>query len=164
MLSGNSVEYVGKFICSRMLNIGWGRKWSSGNFCVNNCYKIWFVLVWASLDVGLRKVLTVLQCMHLCLCHHSVGRGWKPFVFSAAWHHPNDFTGVLPLGFIGRYENKMYSHTYSLHVCTCVVFCVLCVCMSARVFSLLNIPFEIQSLERGVSLEAVTFECIKQQL
>lgn len=90
-------------------------------------------------------------------------KGLEDGCVSAAWRHPSDFTGVLPSGFIGRYENKMYSNTYSLHVCTCVVFCVLCVCMSARVFSLLNIPFEIQSLE-SMSLVAVTFECIKQQL
>lgn len=112
--------------------------------------------------MGLRKLPTALDaCFSACV--GTVWEGFEAVCVSAAWHHPSDFSGVLPSGVIGRYENKMYSSAYSLHVCACVVFCVLCVCMSARAFSLLNIPFEIQSLD-SVSLVAVTFECIKQQL
>lgn len=148
MLSVIQYNVLISSIHSRMLNFSWGRMWSSGNFWVNNCYKIRFV--WSSLEVGLGKLSTMLPPVHASLlCQHGVGIIWKPFVFSAALHHPNDFAGVLPLGFIGKYENKMYSNIYSLSVCTCVVFCVLFICMSARVFSLLSIPFEIQSLEKA---------------
>lgn len=143
-------------ICSQMLIIGRGRKWSSGNFCVDNYCKVRFVLVCSSQEVGLSTLptsapthatrLVSAQCRYrleaVCV------------LFSVLCHR-------APLLDMKRKRIRMLT----VPLCVCVLFplCVVCLYECTCGFPM-KCSFWSTELRESMGLAAVSFECIKQHL